>query len=105
MHVMVSHLLFADDILLFCRASKRSFTTINSLLDNLAPNTGLTVNREKCKLYLSKGCREKEMLSSLIQMAIGCLPAKYLGLPLSQNYIKATECIALIDKFRNYIER
>ncbi|XP_020243282.1 uncharacterized protein LOC109821509 [Asparagus officinalis] len=52
--LQVSHLLFADDMLVFCRANKRSFQGINILLDSLANNTGLNINRSKRRLELIK---------------------------------------------------
>jgi len=104
MPVIVSHLISADDMLIFCKAHEKSFTIINTFLDNLAMNTGLTINRGKSKLFLSKGCKEKEQLADLLQIPIGSLPVRYLGLPLSHNYLKAEDCIPLIDKFRSNIE-
>ena len=50
------------------------------------------------------GCKEKEALLVLIQISIGSFPSKYLDLPLSHNYLKAKDCVPLIDKFGNYIE-
>ena len=67
-------------------------------------NTRLSITRGRVNFFLSKGCKDKEKLVDLIHIPIGCSPDKYLGLPLSQNYLKAKDCIALIDKFRNNIE-
>ena len=92
MSIPVFHLLFADDMLLFFKASKKSFSTINGLLAKLALNTGLSINRDKSKLFLSKGCRDKEDPSELIQIPAGNFPVTYLGLPLSHNYLKAKDC-------------
>ena len=85
MPVVVSHLIFEDDMLIFCKANKKSFNTINSLLDSLAMNNSLTINREKRKLFLSKVCKEREKLADLIQIPVGCFPVRHLGRPLSQN--------------------
>jgi len=40
----------------------------------------------------------------LIQIPLGYFPVRYLGLSLCQNYIKAKDCITLIDKFRHKID-
>jgi len=45
----VSHLLFADDILVFCKANRASFQEIELLLQNLSLNTGLSINKAKSK--------------------------------------------------------
>ena len=43
----LSHLLFVDDMLIFCRANKSSLKELNYLLASLQLNTGLTINRSK----------------------------------------------------------
>ena len=43
----ISHLLFADDMLVFCRADKSSIKGLNGIIKNLHLNTGLKVNRGK----------------------------------------------------------
>ncbi|XP_020258784.1 uncharacterized protein LOC109835211 [Asparagus officinalis] len=102
--LQVSHILFADDMLVFCRANKKSFEGINNLLDTMALNTGLCINRKKSKLYFSKGCNCKGVLSSIVGISIGTLPMKYLGLPLSAKYPKTKDFLPLIDKVRHKIE-
>ncbi|XP_020271020.1 uncharacterized protein LOC109846208 [Asparagus officinalis] len=102
--LQVSHLLFADDMLVFCRANKRSFQGINYLLESLANNTGLNINRKKSKVFFSRGCSNKTKLCSIVEMSRGSLPVKYLGLPLSINYPKAKNFFPLIDKIRYTIE-
>jgi len=85
-----SHLLFADDLLLFTKANKGSFTEINFLLQKLACNIGLSINREKSKCYFSKSCRNKASLKACLDIPEGYIPSKYLGIPLSINYLKAS---------------
>ncbi|XP_020266328.1 uncharacterized protein LOC109841800 [Asparagus officinalis] len=102
--LQVSHILFADDMLVFCRANRSSFEGINNLLEAMALNTGLCINRKKSKLFFSKGCNYIGVLSSIVGISIGNLPMKYLGLPLSAKYPKAKDFLPLIDKIRYKIE-
>ncbi|XP_020243287.1 uncharacterized protein LOC109821515 [Asparagus officinalis] len=85
-------------------ANRKSFEGINNLLESMALNTGLSINRKKSKLYFSKGCNYKGVLSSIVGISIGKLPMKYLGLPLSAKYPKTKDFLPLIDKVRNKIE-
>ena len=55
-HNFVTHLLFADDLLVFLKANKLSLLTLCTLLEELKLNTGLIINIQKSKIYLSKGC-------------------------------------------------
>jgi len=77
----VSHLLFADDMLVFYRADKSSVHELNKLLEQLHLNTGLQVNRGKSKIYFSKSCKYKNELASILGVPISSFPTKYLGLP------------------------
>lgn len=52
-NVEISHLLFADDILLFARANESSIYSINTLIDNFCQTSGMEINLEESKLWLS----------------------------------------------------
>ena len=78
---------------------------MNKLLESLATNTGLAINKEKSKVFFSKGTKNKQEFRTTIGEAEGKLPIKYLGIPLSANYLKARNYTSLIDKCRNRIER
>ena len=84
----VSHLLFADDLLIFTRADKGSFKNIDKLLQILALNTGQTVNKEKSRIFFGKSCQNKEELEDLLEIPVGALPTRYLGIPLLSTISK-----------------
>jgi len=96
----ISHLLFADDMLVFCRGNTSSVTALNSILEDMYLFAGLEMNKQKSKLFLSKGCRNKTTLANLSGVSQGSLPMKYLGLPLTSVYLKARHFASLIDATR-----
>lgn len=100
----VSHLLFADDLLLITRADMSSFRNVDSLLQKLSLNTGLYINKGKSKVYFANSCHNKDDLKELIEIPEDTLPTKYLGLPLSINYIKARDCSCLLEKCSGKME-
>jgi hypothetical protein len=100
----ISHLLFADDMLVFCRANKKSFRELNKLFALLQLNTGLSINKEKTKVFFSKGCKRKAELASILGCTLGTMPVKYLGMPLSINYVKPKDFGWLFDKVRSKME-
>ena len=100
----ISHLLFADDMLVFCRADKSSIKGLNGIIKNLHLNTGLKVNRGKTKVYFSKSCSNQNELTAILGVSISSLPSKYLGLPRTISYIKSRHFIPLIDKCRSKVE-
>lgn len=102
--LQVSHLLYADDMLVFCRANDKSFTGVMALMKKLTNNTGLYINKGKSKIYFSKGCTRKEELCAMIGINEGKLPVRYLGLPLFVTYPKARNFLPLIDKLRAKVD-
>lgn len=96
----ISHLLFADDMLVFCKGHKQTLKNLDLLFEKLRLNTGLSINKEKTKVYFSKGSRNKGELAETLGCCRGLLPVKYLGLPLSIKYPKTSNFGGLLDKLR-----
>ena len=94
----ISHLFFADDSLLFCRASLGDVTTIQNILEVYETASRQQINKEKTTLFFGKSV-SKEVKNSMKEL-LGVLGIKryekYLGLPAivgknrsaSLNYIK-----------------
>ena len=68
--LMVSHLLFADDTLIFCDANIDQMLILRTMLIWFEAVSSLKVNLGKSKLVAVLGCQQ------------GSLPMKYLSLPL-----------------------
>ena len=94
----LTHLLFADDSLLFCRATIEECGKVLEILNMYEEASGQKVNRSKTALFFSK-CTRREMKHE-IKVALGVPEImqyeKYLGLPsflskrekASFNYVK-----------------
>jgi len=76
--VQVSHLLFAD-MLIFCHADKQSMQHVSYLLGELELNTDLAINKQKSRIYFSKGCVDKNSLMAIIGFPGGRPPIKTWG--------------------------
>ncbi|RVW24229.1 LINE-1 reverse transcriptase-like [Vitis vinifera] len=84
--VNVSHLLFADDTLVFCGASKVQLLHLNWILMWFEAMSGLRINLDKSEL-IPVGCvNNVEELAAAIGCKVGSLPTSYLGLPLGAQY-------------------
>lgn len=79
----VSHLFFADDSVIFARASVGDATTIKDILHSYEHLSGQKINFEKCEISFSKGlCRQRrDSIRSLLDMREVQRHDKYLGLP------------------------
>ena len=79
----ISHLLFADDSFLFCRASVEECQHVNSLLNLYEAALGQKFNTDKTSLFFSNNTGLETQES--IKQALGAktIPEyeKYLGLP------------------------
>ncbi|KAL0004665.1 hypothetical protein SO802_012226 [Lithocarpus litseifolius] len=94
----ISHLLFADDSLLFCRARVEDVTKILEILGKYEKASGQKLNANKTTIFFGGNVRDSAKLQ--VQSLLGVLEIKeyekYLGLPAvvgrhkiaSFNYIK-----------------
>ena len=79
----LTHLLFVDDSLLFCRATERECNNILEILNVYGSCSGQQINRNKTTIFFSK--LTSEDTREHIKQALGVLEIKqyekYLGLP------------------------
>ena len=82
--VRISHLLFADDSLLFCEAKIGECQQLLDILTQYKETSGQAINKQKTTIFLSKNTtqRVKEEIQNVLgaQVMINC--EKYLGLPM-----------------------
>jgi hypothetical protein len=79
----ISHLLFADDTLLFFKADVGQVDRVKHVIDTYAAAIGQLINPAKCSILFSPQCSEivQEGIRSLLQVQQGDFEGKYLGLP------------------------
>ncbi|XP_058776141.1 uncharacterized protein LOC131650448 [Vicia villosa] len=95
----VTHLTFAEDILLFTRGDTVSVNSLTSTLQSFSSSTGLIVNPAKCQIYL--GAVDEVTSRNILESTgfnRGQLPFKYLGVPLSSKKLSICHYLPLIDK-------
>ena len=95
----ISHLLFADDILLFAEAKVSQLRIIMKVLKHFEEISGLAVNVDKSKVMVSGNVnrRKREKLAAMSSIALAGNLGKYLGFPLFQGRIKREDFNFLID--------
>ena len=94
----ISHLFFADDSLLFCRARVGDVEKIQEILGKYERASGQKINSEKTSLFFSNNTSNvsKEEIKNLLEVAEIKEYERYLGLPTvverkkkaSLNFIK-----------------
>ncbi|WMV56909.1 hypothetical protein MTR67_050294 [Solanum verrucosum] len=102
--VKLTHLIFADDLMIFCKGTVESVNRVMEALAHFSAATGLEANIEKSSVFLA-GVDEDTRSQILLRtgFSIGQFPIRYLGLPLSPKKWKKTECYSLVDKITQRI--
>ena len=93
--VIVSHLLFLDDTLVFCGANASQIRHIGALLLCFEAAFGLKVNLSKSVLVSVGFVGEMDQLAGLLGCGTGNLPLKHLGLPLGALFKLKTMWVEL----------
>ena len=84
--VQISHLLFADDTLVFYQVSQDHLTYLSWLLMWFEAVLGLRINLEKSELIPVGRVENIDDLASEFGCRVGSLPSTYLGLPLGAPF-------------------
>nr|XP_016456409.1 PREDICTED: uncharacterized protein LOC107780393 [Nicotiana tabacum] len=82
----VSHLLFADDTLIFCDADMDQLTYLKQVLQWFQIVSGLKINLGKCESFPVGDVANIDALSYVLRRKVGSLPTTYLGLPLGVSH-------------------
>lgn len=95
----ITHLLFADDLLLFSYGSVKFVKAVMDCFREFSKCSGLVANVEKCEVFMV-GINEDGMNSicESIGMPSGQHPIRYLGVPLSSMKVTYGACKPLIEK-------
>ena len=82
----ITHLLSADDTLVFCEASHDQMTYLSWLLIWFEVISGLRINLDMSEILLVGKVENLEILALELGWKVGALPFTYLGLPLAALY-------------------
>ena len=87
----VSHLLFADDSLLFFKANGQQAEKIKEAIKMFEQCTGQRINPGKCSVLFGPQCPEdtQREITNCLGIQKTCFEEKYLGLPVPEGRMKA----------------
>lgn len=95
----LSHLIFADDLLLFCRGDSSSISTLLKAIDHFSASSGLIPNPLKSNWFFCNVPADViQQATSSSNIQVGILPIKYLGLPLLSTRVSKSDCVPLVQR-------
>ncbi|GJX64450.1 hypothetical protein Tco_0298793 [Tanacetum coccineum] len=103
--IKLSHVYFADDLLVMCHRDPTSMKVIKKALDNFSAYSSLIPNNSKSIVFFgSMKEEEQNAISFVLPFAIGKLPVRYLGVFLIAKRLGVKECGCPVDKIKNKIQ-
>ncbi|KAF3654186.1 hypothetical protein FXO37_16616 [Capsicum annuum] len=97
--VNVSHLLYADETLVFCGANRSQVLYLNLTLLIFESLSGLHINMLKSVIFPVNEVSDLEELAGILGCNIGSLPTTYLGLSLGAAFGSTSIWDGVIEKF------
>ena len=100
----LTHLIFADDLMVFTRGDLPSIKAVRDVLAQFAHWSGLHANPDKTEIYFcGVPAHYKQIILSQTCFTEGCFPFRYLGLSLHTTRLNAEAYSGILGKIRGKI--
>ncbi|GMP93729.1 hypothetical protein CsSME_00043442 [Camellia sinensis var. sinensis] len=103
--LVVSHLFYADDALIFCGAEESQVGYLRCVLRCFEAVLGLWVNLGKSELIPVGSVPRISMLAAILGCKIVALPTTYLGLPLGASFKAPRVWDGVVDRVQRRLAR
>ncbi|CAA7055588.1 unnamed protein product [Microthlaspi erraticum] len=101
---LITHLSFADDLLVFFDGKEESLQGILDILKEFEKVSGLALSLRKTSLFIDGDNRQYSLdLATKFGLTNGALPVRYLGLPLLPRKLTLHDCQPLLDRVKSRI--
>lgn len=94
-----SHVLYADDVLVFCKSHKRGLDALMKLFHDYGEASGQFLSLNKCKFYSGKiSLAKSTRIVNSLGFSAGSFPFNYLGVPLFMGKPKRVHLQPIADR-------
>nr|GEV06485.1 hypothetical protein [Tanacetum cinerariifolium] len=98
----LTHLSFADDLMVFAKVDVHSVMILTKALKEFSGVFGLVPNLSKSSVFVGNVDEFlKSKILHILPFVVGCLPIRYIGLPLFSSRLSKAHCSSLIDKVKS----
>ncbi|XP_039003592.1 uncharacterized protein LOC120130429 [Hibiscus syriacus] len=99
--VNLTHLCFVDDLLIFCKGNLDLIVGVKCVLERFYELSGLRLNASKTEIFIAGvNGNQKALVHEVTGFKIGCLPVRYLGVPLVPRKLTEKDCVNLVEKIK-----
>ncbi|CAJ2645555.1 unnamed protein product [Trifolium pratense] len=96
-----SHILYADDVMIFCRATLANINILKGLFQRYGEASGQIINPSKSTFYVgSISATRTNRIADMLGFSIGTLPFIYLGVPIFKGKPKACHLQPIADRIK-----
>ncbi|GFY81203.1 hypothetical protein Acr_01g0010120 [Actinidia rufa] len=100
----ITHLAFADDLILFSRGDVPSVQLLVDKLDSFGACSGLKINISKSNIFAAGVAREEvDIMKSSTGFSVGRFPFRYLGLPVAATRLSIAQFNPFVDRIASSI--
>ncbi|GFZ11161.1 hypothetical protein Acr_22g0005590 [Actinidia rufa] len=100
----ISHLAFADDLILFTRGDVTSVNLIMDCLNKFGECSGLGISNTKSNVFMAGISRDiMEEIKTITGFSSGRFPFRYLGIPVAASRLTIEQFNPLITKISDYV--
>jgi hypothetical protein len=102
----ISHLFFADDSIIFCKASKDEATQLKEIFEEYQRISGQMINMDKSEMTFSPLIHNniKHEFQAVLPLTITDTIVKYLGMPTQIGQSKQAGFNFILDKIKNKLK-
>ena len=95
----LTHLQYANDTILFAKATKENVLALKFLLFCFEEMSGMKINYQKSEVYvLGVPKEEEELYADMLNCKVGSLPFTYLGLPMGVGKVGKRDLHPIMQK-------
>lgn len=100
--VGISHLFFADDLMLFGEATEDQARTIMECMSRFSAMSGLDINLGKSQVFCSPNTASgvKRRVGEVTKIPVTASLGKYLGVPILQKRVSKNDFTYILDNMR-----